>query len=97
MLIATNGPETCAAYVEPYKQKAADSFKRIEEVGKTHGITLKGTWVAWVAHTLYVVVDAPGGHAIQDFVGELEWPSWNTVVMHPVDTLPAVMESIKDL
>jgi hypothetical protein len=97
MVIATHGPGTCAAYVEPYKQKAQKAFAEMDEVGKTHGITVKGSWVAWVAHTLYIVVDAPGGHAIQDFVGELELPAWNKVVMHPVDMLQAVMEKTKDL
>ena len=97
MVIATHGPDTCAAYVEQYKQKAQDAFERMDEAGKAHGVILKGSWIGWVAHTLYILVDAVGGHAIQDFVGEIELPSWNTVVMYPVNTLPEVMQKTKDL
>ncbi len=95
MIVATHGPDTCAGFVEEYKQKMQAMGPRMEEVAKAHGVTMKGAWTAMVAHTTFMVVDASGGHAIQDFVAELELHAWNTVVMYPVGTLQEVMQTIK--
>ncbi len=95
MVVATHGPDTCAGFVEEYKQKALAASPRMEEVAKAHGVTMKGAWVGMVAHTIFMLVDAPNGHAIQDFVAEQELHAWNTVVMYPVGTLQEVMLQIK--
>ncbi len=95
MVIATHGPDTCAGFVEEYKQKALSMGPRMEEVAKAHGVTMRGTWVGMVAHTTFMLVDASGGHAVQDFVAEIELHSWNTVVMYPVETMQEVMQKIK--
>ena len=95
MVVATHGPDTCAGFVEEYKQKALAMGSRQEEVGKAHGVTMKGAWVGMVAHTTFLLVDAPGGHAVQDVVSEMELHSWNTVVMYPVETLQEAMQKIK--
>ena len=95
MVIATHGPDTCAGFVEEYKQKALAAGSRMEEVAKAHGVTMKGAWTGMVAHTTFMLIDAPGGHAIQDFVEEQELQAWNTVVMYPVETLQEAMQKIK--
>ncbi len=95
MVVATHGPDTCAGFVEENKQKVMAVGPRMEEVAKAHGITMKGAWVGMVAHTTFILVDAHGGHAIQDFVAEIELHAWNTVVMYPVETLQEAMQKIK--
>lgn len=95
IVVATHGPDTCAGFVEEYKQKALAMGPKLEGVAKAHGVTIKGAWVAMVAHTSFILVDAPSGHAIQDLVAEIELHSWNTVVMYPVDTLQEAMQKIK--
>ena len=95
MVVATHGPDTCAGFVEEYKQKALAAGPRMEEVAKAHGVTTKGSWVGMVAHTIFMLVDAPSGHAIQDFVSEVELHSWNTVVMYPVVTFQEAMQKIE--
>lgn len=95
MVVATHGPDTCAGFVEEYKKKAQTASSRMEEVAKAHGITPKGAWTGMIAHTTFILVDAPSGHAIQDLVRELEMQAWNTVVMYPVETLQEAMQKIK--
>lgn len=95
MVVATHGPDTCAGFVEEYKQKAQATLPRMEEVAKGHNLSVKGAWIAMIAHTTYLLVDAPNGHVIQDFAAEIELFSWNTVVMYPVDTLEDVMGKIR--
>ena len=95
MVVATHGPDTCAGFVEEYKQKVLATGPRTEELAKAHGITRKGAWVGMMAHMTFMLVDAPSGHAIQDFVSEIELHSWNTVVMYPVETLQEAMQKLK--
>ncbi len=95
MVVATHGPDTCAGFVEEIKQKVVAMGPRMEGVAKAHGVTMKGAWTGMVAHTTFMLVDAPSGHAIQDFLAEIELHSWNTVVMYPVETLQEVMQKIK--
>ena len=95
MVVVTHGPDTCAGFVEQAKQKAESAFPKMEEVAKSHGVTLKGDWVGMVAHKLFLLLDAPHGHAIQDFVAEIELHAWNKVVMYPVESLREAMQKIK--
>jgi hypothetical protein len=95
MVVATHGPDTCAGFVEEAKQKMRAMAPRMEEIAKAHGVTMKGAWTAMVAHTTFMLVDAPGGHTIQDFVAELELQAWNTIVMYPVETLQEAMQKVK--
>ena len=64
--------------MKEYKQKVLTTGSRMEAVAKAHGVTMKDAWVGMVAHTTFMLVDAPGGHVIQDFVSEIELHSWNT-------------------
>jgi len=95
MVVATHGPDTCAVFVEDIKQKVLAVGPRMEEIAKAHGVTMKGSWVGMVAHTTFMLMDAPSGHAVQDFVSEVELHSWNTVVMYPVETFHEAMQKIK--
>lgn len=95
MVVATHGPETCAAFVEESRKRAQAMKAQIDDVAKTHGITMKGSWVAMVAHKLYLLMDAPNGHAVQDLVTEVELYAWNTVVMYPVNDLGESLQKLK--
>ncbi len=95
MVVATHGPDTCAAFVEEPKKRFLAMKTQIDDVAKTHGVTVKGSWVAMVAHTIYLIVDAPNGHAVQDFVAGVELYAWNTVVMYPVNDLGEILQNIK--
>ena len=94
MVVATHGADTCAGFVEEHKQTMRAMAPKIEGVAKAHGVTLQGSWVALVAHQMFMIVDAAGAHDIQDFVAEVELQSWNTVVMYPVDTMQEVMGKV---
>ena len=94
MVVATHGPDTCAGFVEEYKQKALAAGPRMEEVAKAHGVSILGSWAGVIAHRVFILVDAAGGHDIQDFVAEQELHAWNTVVMYPVTTLQEAMKSL---
>ena len=95
MAVGTHSPDTCAGFVEESKERALAAGSRMEEVAKAHGVTPKGAWTAMVAHTTFMLFDAPRGHAVQDVVAELELHAWNTVVMYPVETLQEAMQKIK--
>lgn len=95
MVEATHGPETCAAFVEESKKRMQVMSDKIDDVAKSHGITMKGSWVAMVAHKIYMLLDAPNGHAVQDLVAEVELHAWNTVIMYPVNDLGETLQKIK--
>ena len=95
MVEATHDPETCAAFVEESKKRMQVMKDNIDDMAKSHGITVKGSWVAMVAHKIYMLLDAPNGHAVQDLVVEVELYAWNTVTMYPVGDLGEALQKIK--
>ncbi|MEE9198745.1 MAG: DUF3303 family protein [Dehalococcoidia bacterium] len=92
MVIATHGPETCAAVVDEAKKRALAMGPRMEEASKAHDCTIQGGWISRSNHTSYLLVEAPNAHAIEDTIWDLELAHWNTVAIHPVVTVEDAMK-----
>ena len=92
LVVATHGPETCAAVVPEVMEKAMSAKQRMGEVTKTLGITVQGAWVNMPGHTIYFLLDAPNAHVVNQMFAELRFMDWNTVVVNPVVTLEQAME-----
>ncbi len=95
MVIATHGPDTCAAVVPKVTEVAKAGFQQIDEAAKKLGITVQGTWTNMPAHTLYILVDAPNAHVVSQLFRDTHLMDWNTVVVNPVLTLQEAMGSLQ--
>ena len=94
MVVATHGPETCALLVHEIGDKALTALERMDEVAKGHGANMEGGWSDMSGHTIYMVIDAPNAHIVNQMMMELQFTEWNKVAIHPVvamrDIAPAV-------
>jgi hypothetical protein len=95
MVVATHGPDTCAAVVPEVTEMAKAGFQQIDEAAKKLGITVQGTWTNMPAHTLYILVDAPNAHVVSQLFRDIHLMDWNTVVVNPVLTLQEAMGSLQ--
>ncbi len=94
-MVATHGPDTCAAVVPEAKEMARAGFQQIGEAAKKLGITVQGTWTNMPAHTIYILVDAPNAHVVSQLSRDIHLMDWNTVVVNPVITLQEAMGSLQ--
>ena len=95
LVVATHSPETCAAVVPEWRDKALSAFQRMGEITKALGITPQGAWTNMPGHTTYFLLDAPNAHVVNQMAAELHLMDWNTVVVNPVMTLQEAMERVK--
>lgn len=97
MMIATHGPDTCAAANPEVAEIARHGFGQIGEVSERLGITVQGAWSNMPGHVMYFLMDAPNAHVINQLTRDIHLMDWNMVVIHPVITLPeAIGGALKD-
>ena len=94
MVVATHGPDTCAAVIPEVTAVAKAGFQQIGEAAEKIGITVQGMWTNMTAHTIYILVDAPNAHVVSQLFRDIHLMDWNTVVVNPVLTIEQVMESL---
>ncbi len=95
MVVATHGPDTCAAVVPEVTKMAKVGFQQIGKAAKKLGITVQGTWTNMPAHTIYILVDAPNAHVVSQLFRDIHLMNWNTVVVNPVVILQEAMDSLQ--
>jgi hypothetical protein len=95
MVVATHGPDTCAAVVPEVTEMAKAGFQQIGEAAKKLGITVQGVWTNMSAHTLYFLVDAPNAHVVGQLSKDIHLMDWNTVVVNPIVPLQEAMDSLQ--
>ena len=87
MMLTTHGPDTCSAVVPAIRDIAMEGFQKMEERAKALGITIQGSWANMPAHVIYMVVDAPNAHVVNQLARESRLMEWNTVTVNPILTL----------
>ncbi len=87
MVVATHGPDTCAASHPEVREIAVAGMQRMGEVARALGATIQGGWTNMPAHVLYFLVDAPNAHVVNQLAADLRLMEWNTVNVTPVITM----------
>ena len=71
LVVATHSPQTCAAVVPEWKDKALSASQRMSEVTKALGITIQGAWTNIPGHTTYFLLDVPNAHTVNQMAVDL--------------------------
>ena len=66
MIVNTHNAESCACRGKDEEVVLAGGFERLGEAAKEAGLAIQGWWVNRAAHEVFVLVDAPNGHAVED-------------------------------
>lgn len=94
MVLMTHGPETCAAAHPEIAEIMQTGMGKLDEVASRLGITVQGSWSNMAAHAIYMVVDAPNAHVVNQLARETRFMDWNTVVVSPVLALEEAAANI---
>ncbi len=87
MTVMSHGPDTCAAVHPEIGAMARSGFGQMDAAAARHGVSVQGAWSNPTGHVFYVLADAPSAHAINAMMVELQLFHWNTVEIHPIQTV----------
>jgi hypothetical protein len=96
--ISRHSIESCPMHNEKVKKIYADSYAKMDQLTKKHGIKAVGGWAAMMDHLTITVIDAPSIDALMKFSMEPEMMSWgqyNSTELVPVMTLEEAMKLMK--
>ena len=66
MVVNSHNPESCAFRGQDEGRILSDAFDRLDEQAAERGVMVKGSWVNRGAHEIFVLVDAPNAHVIEE-------------------------------
>jgi hypothetical protein len=66
MIVNTHNAESCAFRGDEEAQRLVGAIERFEESAPGHGLGLQGSWVNRASHEIFILVDAPNAHAIEE-------------------------------
>jgi hypothetical protein len=66
MIVNSHNPESCAFRGQDEGRLLSDAFDRLDGQAAEQGATVKGSWVNRGAHEIFVLVDAPNAHVIEE-------------------------------
>ena len=95
MIVAIHGPDTCAANVPEVRDMAVSAFQRMDEITAALSIKVQGAWANMPAHAIYIVVDAPNAHVVNQMAREAQLMNWNTVTVTPIVTLQEAIGAVQ--
>lgn len=72
-------PESCPMFNNDVKKKFKELIEKREEVRKKHGINVLSGWTSTLSHLIFFIVEAPSQQAIESWLIDAGWASWNTV------------------
>ena len=92
MVVASHGAETCPAVHESTKQIAAAGLERLMAEQAPLEVTVVGCWANMPGHLLYMIIDAPNAHLVNDALMKLGFHRWSKVDVSPVMELSRFQE-----
>ena len=95
MVELDHSPQQCPGVVLEIRDRALRMSQNIEQVMQSHGCTFQGGWVGKSSHVTFVLIDAPGAHAVDDAMVDLGLAVWNTSKMYPVITIDEAVVGLK--
>jgi hypothetical protein len=66
MIVNTHNPESCAFRGKEEEEILIRAFDQFEESAQEKGLSVQGSWVNRAAHEIFLLVDAPNGHVIEE-------------------------------
>lgn len=66
MVVNTHNPESCAFRGQDEGRILSDAFDRLDQQAAEQGAMVKGSWVNRGAHEIFVLVDAPNAHVVEE-------------------------------
>jgi len=92
-----HSPQQCPGVSLEIRDRVLRMSDTWEQVMESHGCSCQGGWVGKSSHMTFLVIDAPGAHAVDDAMVDLGLTVWNTATMYPVITLKEAAEGLRSI
>ena len=66
MVVNTHNPESCAFRGQDEGRALSEAFERLGDQAAEPDAVLKGSWVNRAAHEIFLLVEAPNAHVIEE-------------------------------
>lgn len=66
MIVNTHSAESCAFRGKEEEELLVGSLDRLKDSAPETGLTFEGWWVNRASHEIFMLIDAPNGHAIEE-------------------------------
>jgi hypothetical protein len=86
MIELNHAPQQCPGVALEIRDRVLRMSDTMEKVMQAHGCVFRGGWIGKSSHVTFLLLDAPGAHAVDDAMVDLGLAVWNTATMYPVIT-----------
>jgi hypothetical protein len=66
MVVNTHHPESCAFRGKEEEEVLVGAFDEFKSSAPERGLSLKGSWVNRASHEIFILIDAPNSHLIEE-------------------------------
>ncbi|MGH3443427.1 MAG: DUF3303 family protein [Nitriliruptorales bacterium] len=94
LVVNSHNPEYCAFRGEEERRALTGGFDRLGDLAAERGVEIQGPWFSRVSHEVFVVVDAPDAHAVEDLVAASGLVSRTTTRILPLVTQAQLREAL---
>ena len=95
MVELNHSPQQCPGVALEIRDRVLRMSDTMDQVMQRHGCTFQGGWVGKSSHVTFVLIDAPGAHAVDDAMVDLGLAVWNTSSIYPVITIQDATEGLR--
>lgn len=95
MIVSKHSPESCPMVNTTSRENLIASNQRMNDVAKSLGVKILGTWADMPAHMIFMLIDAPKPEVLSKMAVELHLVDWNTSITHPVITMQEAMAQLQ--
>lgn len=94
MLINTHSPDHCGFLHNEEGAALRQGFERFGELAKDKGATVQGTWVNTASHTIFVLIDAPSAHTVDEIVRSADLTTRTESRVYTLNEMQALLKEI---
>ena len=87
MVVMTHAPESCPFRSEGNDKAMGVAFARLLEVAEGRGARLEGAWANTASHRVFLLVDAPNAHVVDQLIEESGLVARGTTTVYSVTTM----------
>jgi hypothetical protein len=94
MLVNTHSPDHCGFLTNDEGAALRRGFEKFGELAKEKGATVQGTWVNTASHTIFVLIDAPSAHAVDEIIRSAELTTRTESRVYTLDEMQTLLKEI---
>ncbi len=95
VVVNTHPEESCAFRSAEKRAGLIQGLEQLDAAAAANEGSVVGAWAAMAAHTIFVVVDAPNAHAVDNIVRDAGLVGATTTRTYPVSTVGDLLDRLR--